>query len=290
MPYLLGYNLYPIMPMEVQDIDIAELQKLTAFVKEKFGYDFQDYAMSSFKRRIRRIIELYKFKSVDALIEKLTRTPTFFEEFVSEITVNVTEMFRDPTFWQVLRDHIVPNILLNHNKINVWHAGCSSGEEVYSMLVMLDEMGVLNKSKIVATDIDVAIIDRAQKGHINIKNMELNSKNYERYGGKDNVNKYFKQEGNMAVIDKSLMEHVRFRKHDLVLGEVFSKFDLILCRNVMIYFNQSLQNTVLYKLHESLFKYGYLAIGSKESLIWCDIANKFIVVNNEEKVYKKVKD
>ncbi len=109
--------------MEIQDIDIAELRKLTNFIKEKFGYDFRDYAMSSFKRRIRRIIELYKFKSVDALIEKLTKNPAFFEEFVSEITVNVTEMFRDPTFWQVLREQIVPNILLNHNKINIWHAG-----------------------------------------------------------------------------------------------------------------------------------------------------------------------
>jgi chemotaxis protein methyltransferase CheR len=276
--------------MEVQDIDIAELQKLTSFIKEKFGYDFRDYAMSSFKRRIRRIIELYKFKSVDAVIEKLTKTPGFFDEFVSEITVNVTEMFRDPTFWQVLRDHIVPNILLNHNKINIWHAGCSSGEEVFSTLIMLQEMGVLSKSKVVATDIDTAIIERAKRGAINTKNMELNAKNYERYEGKAKLEDYFTKEGGMSVLDRGLLEQVRFRKHDLVLGEVFSKFDLILCRNVMIYFNQQLQNTVLYKLHESLFKYGYLAIGSKESLIWCDIANKFIVVNNEEKVYKKVKD
>lgn len=276
--------------MEVQDIDIAELQKLTAFLKENFGYDFRDYAMSSFKRRIRRIIELYKFKSVDALIDKLKKTPSFFDEFVSEITVNVTEMFRDPDFWQVLRDHIVPNILLNHNKINIWHAGCSSGEEVFSCLIMLQEMGVLNKAKVVATDIDTAIIDRAKRGMINAKNMELNGKNYERYQGKSSLNDYFRQEGNMVAFDRGLLDHVRFRKHDLVLGDVFSKFDLVLCRNVMIYFNQALQNAVLYKLHESLFKYGYLAIGSKESLIWCDIANKFIVVNNEEKVYKKVKD
>lgn len=276
--------------MEVQDIDIAELRKLTLFLKENFGYDFRDYAMSSFKRRIRRIIELYKFKSVDALIDKLNKTPSFFDEFVSEITVNVTEMFRDPDFWQVLRDHIIPNILLNHNKINIWHAGCSSGEEVFSSLIMLQEMGVLNKAKIVATDIDTAIIDRAKRGMINVKNMELNGKNYERYQGKSNLNDYFKQDGNMVSFDRSLLENVRFRKHDLVLGDVFSKFDLVLCRNVMIYFNQALQNAVLYKLHESLFKYGYLAIGSKESLIWCDIANKFIVVNNEEKVYKKVKD
>lgn len=278
------------MDMEVQDIEIADLRRLTSFLMERFNYDFRDYAMSSFKRRIKRIIELYKFKSVNALIEKLERNPAFFDEFVSEITVNVTEMFRDPTFWIALRDHIIPNILLNHDKINIWHAGCSSGEEVYSLAIMLDEMGILPKARITATDIDTAIIDRAGKANINMKNMELNSQNYIRAEGKSSIWDYFTDENGTAVLDKRLIENVRFRKHDLVQGEVFSKFDLILCRNVMIYFNQTLQNNVLYKLHESLFKYGYLCIGSKESLIWCDIANKFIVVNNEEKIYKKIKD
>lgn len=278
------------MDMEVQDIEIADLRRLTSFLMERFNYDFRDYAMSSFKRRIKRIIELYKFKSVNSLIEKLERNPSFFDEFVSEITVNVTEMFRDPTFWIALRDHIIPNILLNHDKINIWHAGCSSGEEVYSLAIMLDEMGILQKARITATDIDTAIIERAGKGQINMKNMELNSQNYIRAEGKSSIWDYFTDDNGTAVIDKRLVQDVRFRKHDLVQGEVFSKFDLILCRNVMIYFNQTLQNNVLYKLHESLFKYGYLCIGSKESLIWCDIANKFIVVNNEEKIYKKIKD
>ena len=156
--------------MEVQDIEIADLRRLTSFVKEKFNYDFRDYAMSSFKRRIKRIIELYKFKSINSLIEKLERSPGFFDEFVSEITVNVTEMFRDPTFWIALRDHILPNIMLNHDKINIWHAGCSSGEEVYSLAILLQEMGVLEKARITATDIDTAIIERAKKGEVNLKN------------------------------------------------------------------------------------------------------------------------
>lgn len=273
-----------------QEIEIADLRKLTQLVKEKYDFDFRNYAMSSFKRRIKRITELYKFKSVDALIEKLETTPSFFEEFVSEITVNVTEMFRDPSFWKVLRDQIIPNILLNHNKISIWHAGCSSGEEVMSMAILLKEMDILDKAHIVATDVDTEIIDRAKKGMINMKNMDLNSKNYIRFEGRYSMDRYYKEENGKAVLDPSLLAPVSFRKHDLVQGIVFSKFDLILCRNVMIYFNQTLQNDVLYKLHESLFKYGYLAIGSKESLIWCDIANKFIVVNNEEKVYKKIKE
>jgi chemotaxis protein methyltransferase CheR len=274
----------------MQDIEIADLRKLTQLVKDKYEYDFKNYAMSSFKRRVSRIIELYKFKSVQALIDKLATTPAFFEEFVSEITVNVTEMFRDPTFWKVLREQIIPNIIVNHNKLSIWHAGCSSGEEVFSMAILLQEMGHLDKATLVATDIDTAIIDRAKKGQIHTKNMELNGKNYQRYEGPFTLDKYFKEQNGVSVLDPSLLKNVSFRKHDLVQGGVFSKFDLILCRNVMIYFNQTLQNDVLIKLHESLFKYGYLCIGSKESLIWCDIANKFIVVNNEEKIYKKIKD
>jgi chemotaxis protein methyltransferase CheR len=274
----------------MQDIEIADLRKLTEIIKEKYGYDFTNYAMSSFKRRILRILELYKINSVDFLIKRLKEEPKFFEEFISEITVNVTEMFRDPSFWREVRDHIIPNILLNHNSVNIWHAGCSSGEEVYSMVILLKEMGILDKAKIIATDIDKVILEKARSGIIPVKNMELNEKNYIRYQGTDTLDKYFKEENGKAVMDKALLESVSFREHDLVRGNVFNKFDLILCRNVMIYFNQTLQNAVLKKLHESMFKYGYLIIGSKESLIWCEIANKFIVVNNEEKIYKKIKD
>ncbi len=272
------------------DIDIADVRRLTDLVKQKYNYDFKDYAMSSFKRRIKRLLDLYKFKNVDKLISVLETNTDFFEEFISEITVNVTEMFRDPTFWKILKEQILPNILLQHEKLNIWHAGCSSGEEVYSMAITLHEMGILDRTKLIATDLDTAIIKKAQHGGYSMKNMELNRKNYTRYGGTDSLDTYFKEVNGEAVMDKSLMQNVSFRRHDLVQGAVFSKFDLVLCRNVMIYFNQALQNTVLNRLHESLFKYGYLAIGSKESLIWCEISSKFIVVNNEEKIYKKIKD
>lgn len=276
--------------MNRQDIEISDLRRITELVKEQYRYDFTNYAMSSFRRRILRIMELYKFGSADLLIKRLKDDKSFFDEFIAEITVNVTEMFRDPPFWRELRDNVIPNILLNHNTISIWHAGCSSGEEVFSMAILLKEMGILDKAKIIATDIDKVILEKAKKGHYSMKNMELNEKNYIRYEGKNNFKDYFKEENGKAVMDKSLIQNVSFREHDLVQGVVFNKFDLILCRNVMIYFNQNLQNEVLKKHHESLFKYGYLVIGSKESLIWCEIANKFIVVNNEEKIYKKIKD
>lgn len=274
----------------MQEIHIVDIRKLTDVIKTKYGYDFTNYAISSFKRRILRILELYKFNSVDALAKKIGDEPAFFEEFISEITVNVTEMFRDPPFWRILRDKIIPNILLNHKKVSIWHAGCSSGEEVYSMAILLKEMGILEDSKIIATDIDDQILERARSGVYTVKNMELNEKNYVRFRGENELNKYFEVKNGLAYMDKSLVKDVSYRKHDLVNGIVFNKFDIVLCRNVMIYFNQNLQNEVLKKLHESIFKYGYLAIGSKESLIWCEIANKFIVVNNEEKIYKKIKE
>jgi chemotaxis protein methyltransferase CheR len=274
----------------VHEIDNVDIKKLATLIKSKYGYDFTNYAISSFKRRILRILELHKMSSVDSLTSKIENDFAFFEEFISEITVNVTEMFRDPSFWRILRETILPNILLNSKKLSIWHAGCSSGEEVYSMAILLKEMGILEQSKIIATDIDDQILERARKGMYTVKNMELNEKNYVRFRGGNQFNKYFEVKNGHAYMDQSLVKDVVYRKHDLVRGIVFNKFDLVLCRNVMIYFNQNLQNEVLKKLHESIFKYGYLAIGSKESLIWCEIANKFIVANHEEKIYKKIKE
>lgn len=274
----------------MQEIHIIDIRKLTETIRDQYGFDFTNYAMSSFKRRVQRVLELYRLGNVDQLIRKIRDSQGFFQEFVSEITVNVTEMFRDPSFWRELREKIIPNILLNHNKISIWHAGCSSGEEVYSMAILLKEMGILENARIVATDIDDEILKSAESAVYSVKNMELNEKNYIRFRGTGNFHDYFEVKNGKAYMDKSLVKDVSFRNHDLVNGVVFSKFDLVLCRNVMIYFNQTLQNQVLKSLHEGIFKYGYLAIGSKESLIWCDIANKFIVVNNEEKIHKKIKE
>ena len=152
--------------MNRQDIEISDLRRITELVKEQYRYDFTNYAMSSFRRRILRIMELYKFGSADLLIKWLKDDKSFFDEFIAEITVNVTEMFRDPPFWRELRDNVIPNILLNHNTISIWHAGCSSGEEVFSMAILLKEMGILDKAKIIATDIDKVILEKAKKDTI----------------------------------------------------------------------------------------------------------------------------
>jgi chemotaxis protein methyltransferase CheR len=275
----------------IEDIEINEIRYLCQVIHEKYNYDFSNYAISSFKRRILRILDLFKIGSVALLVDKIKSDPAFFKLFLNEITVNVTEMFRDPSLWRELRDKVLPNLFSTHETIKIWHAGCSSGEEVFSMCILLKENGWLDKVKIYATDIDENILAKAKAAKYSIKNMiEVNEKNYIRYGGTGKLSDYYKEENNLAVMDTSLVENVTYRIHDLVKSGVFNKFDIILCRNVLIYFNQQLQNEVFKMFHQSLFNYSYFIIGSKETLIWSDIANKFIIVNQEEKIFKKVKE
>lgn len=275
----------------IEDIEINDVRSLTQLVKEKYDYDFSNYAISSFKRRLLRILEVYKFDTFDKLLTRIKNEPVFFREFISEVTVNVTEMFRDPSMWRELRDKILPPLFQSNETVKIWHAGCSSGEEVYSMAIMLKEMGLLNRTKIFATDIDHTILSKAKEGKYALKNMhELNDKNYVRYGGTSQLSDYYKVEGANIQMDKSLVSNITYMEHNLASGNAFTKVDLILCRNVLIYFNQNLQNDVFRLLHQSLFNYGYLIVGSKETLVWCDIASKFITVNNEEKIFKKIRD
>lgn len=273
----------------MKEIEITEVRQLTEVVKKTYNYDFSEYALSSFKRRLVRVLEIDEHDSMGALISKIQSDPKYFRDFLSEITVNVTEMFRDPSFWRLLRDQVIPELSKVTPNLKIWHAGCSSGEEVYSMAILLSELGLLESTKIFASDIDHEILARAQKRLCKSKSQELNRKNYESYnGGEGGLDKYFTQKEDNFELKPELLKNVSFREHNLVSDPAFSKFDLILCRNVLIYFNQTLQNKVLKTFNSSLFKNSLLAIGSKESLIWCEDINKFSVYNNEEKVYKKI--
>lgn len=273
----------------VQDIDIADLRKITALVYSQYGYDFRDYAMSSFRRRLLRILELHGL-TIEGLLKRLSDQAAFMPQFLDDLTVNTTEFFRDPPFWRMLREEIIPSIRLNNRQFRIMHAGCSSGEEVLSMAIVLKELGIYDDVALTATDIDTVILEKARKGAYTLKNMELNERNYIRFEGKHELKKYYSEVNGKAVFHPDLHKNVTFKKYDLVTGDVFNKFDLVLCRNVMIYFNQKLQNEVLKKLHASLFTYGYLCIGNKESVAWCDHFNRFITVSQEEKIFKKVRD
>lgn len=274
----------------MQDIDVSDLKRISELIYEKYNYDFRNYAMSSFKRRVVRILELKKL-TLSNLLGKLTDTPPFINEFIDELTVNVTEMFRDPGFWKVMRYEVLPAILESKKKFRIWHAGCSSGEEVITMAVLLEEMGILDDVSIVATDLDANMLERARTAAYPTKNMPLNEQNYISFGGNNGgLRRFYFQQNGHVTFDRNLLGNVSFQRHDLVMGDVFDKFDLILCRNVMIYFNQDLQNEVLKKFHQSLLANGYLSIGSKETLIWCNYANRFTVVNNDEKIYRKTKE
>lgn len=270
------------------DIGVSDLKSITKVIKEKYGYDFSNYAMSSFKRRIMRILEINKI-SLDILTERIINNSYTREQFLHEITVNVTEMFRDPSFWKVSRN-LLSEMFSKRDKIKIWHAGCSSGEEVYSMLIMLHEMGGVDKVEIVASDIDKSILSKAKEAKISSKNMEINIHNYQRFNGSAQLEKYFKIENDFWYFDKTLLQKVSFREIDLVKAIQFSKFDFVLCRNVLIYFNQNLQNDVLKLLHGCIFEGGILLIGNKESISGCEISSKFSLLNSEEKIFKKNKE
>lgn len=276
--------------MAVEELEIGEVRKIVTLINDKYGYDFSDYALSSLKRRIIRFIELKQLNNTEELLAYLEEGHNNFTIFLSEITVNVTEMFRDPTFWVEMKEFILPEMIIGKDHLRIWHAGCSSGEEVFSMAILLSEMGLLDRCSITATDIDNKIIQKAVIGKYPLKNMDVNNKNYIRTNGEHELANYYRVHEDKAIMDNKLLKNISYREHNLVSGDVFSKFDLILCRNVMIYFNQTLQNKVLHKMHESLFSGGILCIGSKESISWSEVADKFSILSREEKIYKKVRD
>jgi chemotaxis protein methyltransferase CheR len=272
----------------MEDIELVQLKKLLSHLKEKFQYDFSDYTMSSFKRRVMRILELHGFDTVEALIKRLDSDKFFIDTVVKAITVNTTEMFRDPSFWRKLRDEIIPD-LKTVNKIRIWHAACSSGEEVYSMCILLKELELLEKAEIVAIDLNEDVLSTAKKGVYFYRNMELNESNYQKFEGKKKLSEYYTQINPEQVqFDPRLIENVTFHKYDLVRSLPISKFDLIICRNVMIYFNIDLQSRVVDLFDVSLFKGGYLAVGSKETIAWCKAAKNFSTICAEEKIFKKL--
>lgn len=266
-------------------IDDRELEVLINEVYEYYGFDFGGYSRASLKRRVDRLYHLDGFDNFSEMLSKIRSEPTYLKRMIEEITVNVTEMFRDPSFYKVLREEVLP-ILGTKPFIRFWHAGCSSGEEVYSMAILLKEANLLHKSLLYATDINPIVLDTAKKGIFPLQMMKQYSENYRASGGKNDFSDYYIANYGFAKFEEGLSEKMVFSEHSLVSDGSFNEFDVILCRNVLIYFDKDLQDRALCLFDDSLAKLGYLALGTKETLKFSPIQKKFKQLN-KEKIWRK---
>jgi chemotaxis protein methyltransferase CheR len=252
----------------------------------RYGYDFTEYSKASLQRRIQRLFALDKFPSFAEFRHRLQHDPQYFRRFVEEVTVNVTEMLRDPSFYRTLRTTILP-VLATYPFIRIWHAGCSTGEEVYSMAILLKEAGLLHKSLLYGTDINPLVIEKARKGIFPVSQMQKYSENYIQSGGIKDFSSYYTANYHLAKFDSSLAGKMIFSTHNLVSDFSFNEFQLILCRNVLIYFERGLQAKVFKIFDYSLENFGYLALGAKESLRFSPIADGYKQIG-KEKIWRKV--
>ncbi|KAA6436900.1 protein-glutamate O-methyltransferase CheR [Dyadobacter flavalbus] len=267
----------------IEDEDIAILLN---DLFDIYGYDFTRYSKASLKRRIIRLCALDKIPSYAELRYKVRTDETYFKRFVEEITVNVTEMFRDPSFYKSLRDDILP-VLGTKPFIRIWHAGCSTGEEVYSMAILLKEANLLRKSLLYATDLNPSVLEKVRKGIFPLNQMKQYSESYIASGGIHDFSMYYTANYGQAKFNRELAEKIIISTHNLVSDSSFNEFDLILCRNVLIYFDKELQDRVLKLFDESLGTLGYLALGTKETLKFSAVQSKFKQLNRE-KIWKKI--
>ncbi len=272
--------------MQESVVKDGEVEILLNDLLEVYGYDFTNYSKASIKRRINRLFSLDKFPSFAEFRYHLKTDNNYLKRFVEQITVNVTEMFRDPSFYKALRDHVFPH-LGTYPFIRIWIAGCSTGEEAYSIAIVLEELNLINKSLIYATDINPDVLEKAGKGMFPLSQMKLYSENYILSGGRKDFSSYYSANYNLAKFNESLKSKMIFSTHNLVSDHSFNEFQLILCRNVLIYFDKDLQGKVFKLFEGSLENLGFLALGSKETLRFSPIAGKFKQLDSE-KIWRKI--
>ncbi len=269
-------------------LESTELKTMLEALRFAYGYDFTEYAEASVKRRINHFMNLHNINEVEHLQKILLHNEKFFEAFIQQVSVTVTEMFRDPLFYLSLRENVVKR-LATYPFIKIWLAGCATGEEAYSVAILLHEEGILNRSVIYATDINQQSLQTAKEGIYPLSKMKNYTVNYQKAGGKVSFSKYYKAKYDSVLFDKSLKQNLVFASHNLAVDRSFSEFQLVICRNVLIYFNQQLQNKVLNLFHESLCTFGMLGLGSKESLLSSDKRACFDVIDKREKIFIKTR-
>ncbi|MCD6077908.1 MAG: methyltransferase, CheR-type [Ramlibacter sp.] len=271
------------MPLSVTDI---EIRLLVQAVYLRYGHDFRDYAQASLKRRVLQAQQRMGAASISALQERVLHDGEEFARLLQYLTVPVSEMFRDPAYFLALRRHVMP-VLRTYASLKVWVAGCSTGEEPYSLAILLHEEGLLERTILYATDINHASLEKAKQGIFALENMQGFTRNYQAAGGKRGFSDYYTAAYGGALLDKRLRDAITFADHSLATDAVFSETQLVSCRNVLIYFNRSLQDRALGLFHESLTNRGFLGLGSKETLDFSAYADRFEPVSRPDRLYRR---
>ena len=272
--------------MPPKGLDDLELDLLLEGIAEHYGYDFRGYARASIKRRMwRRMIE-EDLATLSGLQEKVLHDPACMERLLLDLSINVTSMFRDPTFWAALREKVVP-LLRTYPFVRIWNPGCSTGEETFTLAMLLREEGLEGRTRVYATDINGAVLAQAREGVFPLERMREFTANYLAYGGRASFSDYYKVFGDRARFDPTLVERCVFAQHNLVSDDSFNEFNLIVCRNVMIYFDRTLQDRVHDLFYRSLARSGVLALGHKESIRFSSHAEVYVEIDAQEKLYRR---
>jgi chemotaxis protein methyltransferase CheR len=271
---------------EAKGLTNAEIIDLINLVKRIHGFDFSGYSKASLKRRLMRIMQLKRLEFYD-LKHMLINDSAFFQHFLEEVTVNVTEMFRDPFFYKALSNQVFP-YLSTYQHIKMWSAGCSTGEEVYSLAILLKETGLQSKSFIYGTDINTEVLKEAKRGIYSLRKIKSYAENYQFSGLPGTITDHFTILYDAATIHTELKQNTLFSVHNLISDNVFNEFQLISCRNVFIYFESHLQEKVLDLFYRSLCPLGFLCLGSKEAIRSDSFKKRFKVINSKENIYQKI--
>jgi len=264
-----------------------EIKLLLDAVFLKYGYDFRNYGQAHLKRRILHRLSIEGMNSLSDMISKVIYDQDFFDRLLLDLSINVTEMFRDPSFYVALRENVIPK-LRTYPFLKVWHAGCASGEEVYSMAILLKEEGLYDKVQLYATDFNQVILKKARDGIYPVSLIKEYTNNYQKAGGKNSFADYYTAHYDSVMVNPELKKNIVFADHNLVLDGVFGEMNMIVCRNVLIYFNAELQEHVIKLFLDSLTHGGFLGLGSKESLRFSKHSKLFREVAKNEKIYQKL--
>ena len=270
----------------IDDLENLEIDLLLEGINRHYGYDFREYARSSIRRRLWRRVYAEKVDSISGLQERVLHDPAAMDRLLLDLSVNVTAMFRDPSFFTAFRTQVVP-LLRTYPFIRIWNAGCSTGEETYSLAILLEEEGLYERTRIYATDINEAVLDLARTGAFPLAKMREYTENYIAAGGSREFSEYYVSVADNARFRRNLAENVVFAVHNLVSDRSFNEFHVIVCRNVMIYFDKPLQDHVHELFYDSLVRFGILALGHKESIRFTPHVDDYDELNVREKLYRK---